>query len=285
MKTACMSRVRHFGCAAQISGALLAASFGAPVLAVEGTVHLEPREDGTVFGYRGNRGPAFWGDLDPAWSECKEGSAQSPVDLGQSRRRNLPGPEFHYQRSRIEVLNNGHTIEFKYDPGSQLRLGEDVFELTQFHFHTPSEHTFAGGANFPVEMHLVHSDPGGRLAVVGLMLIEGEHNPALPFGRRFGQLMPREEGVTYELAESVDVGALLPESRASFRYRGSLTTPPCSELVMWLVLEQPIELSGGQLHELREALNQLKYGSGEGNNNRPTQPLNGRSVSYDAGSP
>lgn len=249
--------------------------------AVMGTLILEPPEEGTAFAYRGRRGPAFWGELDPDWTLCGNGTAQSPVDISGARRKRLRGPQFDYRPSEIQVLNNGHTVEFVYQGGSTLRVGRDEFEVLQFHFHTPSEHTLDGGANYPVEMHIVHRDARGELAVVAVMLREGERSRALPSARSWGQILPREPGVVYELTEMVDLGALLPSNTSNYRYRGSLTTPPCSQGVTWLVMTESIEVSAGQLRELREALSQLQFASQIGTNNRPTQALNGREIVFD----
>ena len=231
---------------------------GIPVSANEesvGTVVLEPAEDGPVFTYRGQRGPRFWGQLDPSWTTCEQGE--------------------------VQVLNNGHTVEFLYQGGSSLTVDRNLYEVAQFHFHTPSEHSVRGGAQFPVEMHIVHRDAQGRLAVVGVMIREGNRNSALPNTRRWGQLLPREPGMVYELEEGIDLGALLPADKRNYRYRGSLTTPPCSEDVLWIVMAAPIEVSRGQLRELREALSQLQFASRTGTNNRPTQPRNGRAIALD----
>lgn len=274
----------HATCAALLlSGLLAAPTFAKDAGAMKGSVLLEPRGTETAFAYRGKRGPDLWGELDSEWSECAEGTAQSPIDFAGRQSENLPGVRFDYKPSPIRVLNNGHTVEFTYQPGSFLHLGERAFELIQFHFHTPSEHTFYGGAHFPVEMHLVHKDASGAIAVVGVMLVEGKRNPATFGGRLLGQMLPREEGMIHEFDETVDAGELLPEQLANYRYRGSLTTPPCSEQVHWVVLRKPAEVSTNQLQELRQALNQLQFASGTGTNNRPTQPLNGRSVLYDGG--
>lgn len=271
--------MRRTACA--ISLAVLAATAGVQAQTTDGVVVLKERGDETVFNYRAGRGPGTWAELDDAWSACGEGESQSPIDISGAAVRNLPDPEFDYKPSKIEVLNNGHTVEFVYDQGSALHIGRSSYEVAQFHFHTPSEHSFRGGAHFPVEMHIVHKDPVGRIAVVAVMLREGERNRALPNARRWGQMLPREEGLVYELQESVDLGALLPDDRRTYRYSGSLTTPPCSEEVRWLVMAQPIEVSRSQLGELRQALNQLKFASAKGTNNRPTQPLNGRRLRLD----
>ena len=266
-----------------LSGLLTAQTFAKDAHAMKGSVLLDPRGAETAFTYRGRRGPAFWAKLDSEWSKCAEGTSQSPIDVTGRQSESLPGIRFDYKPSPIRVLNNGHTVEFVYQAGSFLHLGERAFELIQFHFHTPSEHTFHGGAHFPVELHLVHKDESGAIAVVGIMLVEGERNRATFGGRLLGQMLPREPGMIHEFNETIDAGELLPEQLANYRYRGSLTTPPCSEQVHWVVLRDPAEMSANHLQELRQALNQLQFASGTGTNNRPTQPLNGRSVLFDGG--
>ncbi|MEM7253432.1 MAG: carbonic anhydrase family protein [Pseudomonadota bacterium] len=250
---------------------------------VEGSVFLEGPNNETIFSYSGETNPRSWGDLDPAWTVCGDGSAQSPIDievLGAAK-RNLRGVAFSYQSSPITVLNNGHTIEFKYEAGSSIRVGRNQFELLQFHFHTPSEHTFEDGAHFPVEMHLVHKASDGRIAVVAVMIRAGAHNANWPDADRLAQMLPRIAGVEYELEADIDAGRLIPADHRTFRYRGSLTTPPCSEQVRWFVLDEPMQMSEAQLSVLVKALGQLRFASVTGTNNRPTQPLNGRRIRLD----
>jgi carbonic anhydrase len=165
-----------------------------------------------------------------------------------------------------DVVNNGHTIQVNYPAGSTLVLGERSFALAQYHFHSPSEHTLEGRP-FPMEMHLVHKSGDGKLAVLGVFIQEGAANPA--FAPVWDNL-PQEKGVEVHLEHvTVDVDELLPAERKGFRYQGSLTTPPCTEGVEWLVLATPITLSAEQIAAFRA----LVHG-----NNRPIQPLNGREM-------
>lgn len=220
--------------------------------------------------YEGETGPAFWGDLDPAYELCATGQTQSPVDIAAIVMSNLADITFNYQPSALNIVNNGHTIQVNYEVGSSIELDGQSYELLQFHFHTPSEHTI-GGKSFPMEMHLVHKNANDELAVIGVMLQEGAENGGLaPIWNN----MPTEVDGTMMPAEVLNVETLLPESRLSYRYNGSLTTPPCSEGVKWMVLTTPIELSSAQIATF-ESLFHI--------NNRPVQPFNGRTILLDSG--
>ena len=224
------------------------------------------------WGYDGKDGPRAWATLSPEYAECGRGSRQSPIDLpiaaGPEAPR-APAAEmkvYHHEHS-VDVSNNGHTVTVSYDDGDQLALGESVYPLVQYHFHTPSEHTFAG-QHFPGELHLVHRAANGQLAVVGVMLESGTHNAA--FDAVVGHL-PSTAGASEHVDRvPVDIDALLPASRQAFRYAGSLTTPPCSEGVEWLVLRAPAGIDPQQLQSLAAVLQ---------HNNRDTQALHGRAVS------
>jgi carbonic anhydrase len=166
-------------------------------------------------------------------------------------------------------FNNGHTIQINYSEGDTLAIGGKAYQLVQYHFHAPSEHTI-DGRHFPMEMHMVHKAADGQLAVIGVLIDEGRHNTA--FDPVWGSL-PKEKGVeTHLTAVSVDVDQLLPKARTTYRYEGSLTTPPCSEGVAWLVMTTPISLSVEQIGQFTAIVKA---------NNRPVQPLNGRTVVTD----
>jgi len=167
-----------------------------------------------------------------------------------------------------------------YTPGSSLIVDGNAFEVKQFHFHTPSEHTTEQGAHYPIEMHIVHQNNEGNNAVVSVMIRPGATNPALDALGQLPQLIPLAAGVTYNFNTlSINVGDLLPATRHFSHYTGSLTTPPCTEGVAWYILQTPIEMSEDQIRILRSALNQLTSASSSGTNNRPTQPLNERTIS------
>jgi carbonic anhydrase len=174
--------------------------------------------------------------------------------------------ETSYQDASLELLNNGHTIEDDYHGGGTLTVDGHVYRLAQFHFHSPSEHTI-DGVHAPLEMHLVHKDEAGKLAVIGVLFREGAEHPELA---RLWEHLPAEPGRS-EAVEGMMVNAsrLLPPSLASYRYPGSLTTPPCSEDVAWFVLQRPVDASAAQIAAFRRVI---------AGNNRPTQPLNGRTI-------
>jgi carbonic anhydrase len=210
---------------------------------------------------------------------CGEGRSQSPIDIGETTPTALPelSPSYvpaslrivHHEHEADEI-NTGHSIQVNLPGADTLTVGTDSFSLLQFHFHSPSEHTI-NGSHFPMEMHLVHRAEDGRLAVIGVMIEEGARNAAFD---PIWENLPAEKGVERHLEDfKVEVDQLLPTSRTAYRYDGSLTTPPCSEGVRWFVMTSPIQLSKDQIDRFR----QLIMG-----NNRPVQPLNGRSISADA---
>jgi carbonic anhydrase len=193
------------------------------------------------FAYSGDLGPAHWGELSPDWELCGSGDEQSPVDLAHRRipvrRAKRLALESH--ESEGEIFDNGHTIEVEVEGENALELDGERYELVQFHFHSPSEHV-VDGRGYDLELHLVHRSEAGELAVVGVFLQRGPTSGAL--APIFEQL-PDEVGPHVPLAEPFDPSEFLPRSRRHFRYRGSLTTPPCSEGVRWMVLREPISIS------------------------------------------
>ena len=222
-----------------------------------------------------------------AFPTCETGVEQSPIDIRGRRiseSNRLPALEFNYHPTALAIENNGRTIEVPYNPGSSMTIGSEVYDLLQFHFHSPSEHTFQRGGRFELELHAVHRNAAGRLAVVGIFITRGADNPGFPTGRFLAQVLPRVEGVEFEFpANTVNLADLLPPAGTrTFRYNGSLTTPPCSEGVRWLVLEDPIEFSDAQVDALRDAIDQLRFVDPAFGNNRPVQRLNGRIIETEA---
>jgi len=219
--------------------------------------------------YEGEEGPDHWGELEPSFELCSVGHFQSPIDIVSAEGADLADIEFSYAPSAMNILNNGHTVQVNYDAGSSISIDGDEYQLLQFHFHTPSEHTIDGEAS-PLEVHFVHRDAAGNLAVVGVMLNEGEAENAA-FADVFGNL-PAEVGEPDAHGMEVNAADMLPAGHAYDTYSGSLTTPPCSQGVRWLVLTDPVELSAGQI----EAFHALFE-----NNARPVQPLNERELMVD----
>ncbi|MBL8134055.1 MAG: carbonic anhydrase family protein [Anaerolineae bacterium] len=222
--------------------------------------------------YEGEEGPSHWGELEAEFALCSTGTTQSPIDIELNVGVNIDDIAFDYAGSALNILNNGHTIQVNYDAGSSITYGDVKYDLVQFHFHTPSEHTVAHEAA-PMEVHFVHRSESGALAVVGVMLTEGETANAA-YAAVFDHL-PAEESEATTMDAQVTALDMLPETRTFFTYAGSLTTPPCSEGVRWLLLDTPVQLSAEQI-EAFKAIFEL--------NARPVQPQNARDVIHDTGS-
>jgi carbonic anhydrase len=220
--------------------------------------------------YEGEEGPEHWGSLDDSYALCSNGRAQSPIDIADAQGADLADITFNYQTSMLNIVNNGHTIQVNYDEGSSIVYNEIEYQLVQFHFHHPSEHTLNGEA-FDLELHFVHRDANGALAVVGVMLREGEADNTA-FAPVFDNLpqTPDDPPPTDSFLNGAD---LLPAEHRYFTYTGSLTTPPCTQGVRWLVLQTPVEISAAQI-EAFAALFEL--------NARPVQPLNTRDLLDDS---
>jgi len=222
----------------------------------------------TQWTHEGKSGPDHWGELSTSFSACKWGTQQSPINLVKSVVQELPAVSFHYQPSEIRILNNGHTIQINYDAGSYLETNGKRYDLLQFHFHSPSEHTIDGQL-FPAELHLVHKSVDGQLAVVGVILQEGEDNKALEIVWKH---LPAKEAPEKSVGEQVNALDFLPDDQTTFRYIGSLTMPPCTEGVGWFVMATPVYISAQQLAAFRAIFN---------SNNRPVQALQNHQVVTD----
>lgn len=231
----------------------------------EASAHDEGHDGQVHWGYAGEIGPEHWGSLADDFSTCGSGQSQSPIDLPGEGTTELADLSFEYTSSALRVINNGHTIQSNIDPGSFLVIDGERYQLLQFHFHAGSEHTVAG-EQYPFEVHLVHQNEAGQLAVVGVFFEVGEENAALtPIWEAIPTTVGEEnhvDGVTHEAS------ALLPTARTGWSYSGSLTTPPCSEGVSWSVMSEPLQISQEQLDAFR-ALHDGNF--------RPVQPLNERS--------
>ncbi|MEQ1569258.1 MAG: carbonic anhydrase family protein [Myxococcota bacterium] len=221
--------------------------------------------------YEGDEGPSHWGELAPEFETCSSGHAQTPIDLNTRYAESvgLDDAVFHYHPVPAKIVNNGHTIQVNLEVGNAIEIDSTYYELVQFHLHTPSEHR-VNGKPYPMELHLVHKDAAGHLAVMGVFVTEGEENQALAsvFDNMSGKVAQEKA-----LSDAYDPAAILPEDHRFFRYTGSLTTPPCSEDVRWMVLGASISASAEQIEKF--------HGLFE-NNARPVQALNGRTVLVDA---
>lgn len=210
-------------------------------------VGLSAHAEGTAphWSYSGRHSdPAHWAALDQAFEACSSGQHQSPIDISRTKREALPALDFHYSSAAPSIINNGHTVQVVLPAGQTLTVGEQSYELLQFHFHTPSEET-VHGKHTAMVAHFVHRNAAGQLGVVGLLMKQGKANPA--FAPVFAHLPRVGEKVTVDNL-ALDLAAMLPADKGYYAYEGSLTTPPCSEGVNWMVLKHPVELSAAQIH-------------------------------------
>ena len=216
--------------------------------------------------YSGAAGAANWHKISPDYALCGQGQRQSPIDIKDGVRVNLDGIKFDYKPSALKVINNGHTIQVAYDPGSTISVGGTTFELVQFHFHRPAEER-VNGRPFDMVAHLVHKSKDGALAVVAVLMMAGDENP---FIKSLWNHLPLDVGMDeVPTGVTVDATQLLPKIRGYFTYMGSLTTPPCSEGVRWIVMRTPVQVSRTQVNT---------FGRLYENNARPIQPAHARLV-------
>lgn len=216
--------------------------------------------------YEGAEGPNYWADLNPEFALCRSGHHQSPIDISNARKADLPPLQFDYKPSPLHIIDNGHTIMVNYAPGSFLRVGDKQYALKQFHFHRPSEERINGKA-YAMSLHLVHADEQGNLAVVAVLLQRGTENDLV---QELWSDLPKEKEHEEQL-DNVQINAkgLLPSDLRYYTFTGSLTTPPCTENVTWFVLEQPVSLSAAEIQRFEKLYR---------HNARPTEPLFDRTV-------
>lgn len=225
--------------------------------------------DEAGWSYAGDTGPENWGQLSDDWATCADGQAQSPVDLDTSlSMEDVSEYGFTNAGTSVAIYNNGHTIQYDVEDGNMVAIDGVDYGLLQFHFHARSEHT-VDGAGYPMELHLVHGDVDGNLAVLGILIEEGAENTTLASAMWdsipvTAYEMFEDSTITFDPYELVPGGVV-------WTYDGSLTTPPCSEAVKWNVFMSPISLSRAQIDVFTTLYD---------NNYRPTQPLNGRTVRF-----
>lgn len=235
----------------------------APAVSAEEAKHEAPH-----WSYDGGTGPAHWGELAKEYSACAVGQSQSPIDIRPDTAERLDKKGFvvGYKPTNVSVANNGHTIQASVakNSGDTVTFKGGAFKLAQFHFHTPSEHTVAG-TYYPMELHLVNTDAKGNITVVGVLIKEGAENR--PLAKIFRKLPA--DAKAKPMKTKVNLSTVLPQDRKAIVYSGSLTTPPCSEHVNWIVMENPIELSKAQISAFQRLFP---------DNHRPVQDLNSRKI-------
>lgn len=247
---------------------LVAFVWVAAFLTIPGPIQaqMHSSSDHAQWTYSGADGPDHWGDLEPEYATCKTGLRQTPIDIEGAKAADLPAIHFNYQVSPLRIINNGHTIQINYDPGSTITIGDKEYSLVQFHFHHPSEEKIAG-KQYDLVAHLVHKDAQGNLAVVAILFQSGQTNPFLDLLWKY---VPR--GIGKEVLNkkvNLNVADLLPADRSYYTFAGSLTTPPCSEGVTWYVLKNVVELSPEEISTFTKWYPM---------NARPIQPSNGREI-------
>jgi carbonic anhydrase len=268
-----------------VAVALLASCSSKPSETTENTTAADTVKPAPVsarpvhWGYAGGDGPTAWAILSPAYALCGEGKGQSPINIVKTDAKGGANWKLDYKTTSLriahnehmdDIIDNGHTIQVTVDEGSTFSFGDKIYNLKQFHFHTPSEHT-VDGQNMPMEMHMVHQGDDGSLAVVSVLFKEGK-----VANENFTKIianLPNAKGESKHITDAnLELKVHLPKDNYAYHYTGSLTTPPCSENVQWLVLRDMVSLTSDQINA---------FSSRIGPNNRPTQAQNERTVLVD----
>jgi carbonic anhydrase len=236
--------------------------------AIEEPKHVDEHPANVHWSYSGNTGPQAWGQLKSEFNTCAIGKRQAPINIEDSY--TLQGPaeplHFSYQPSSGTVVNNGHTVQVNVEGNNTLTVRGSVYHLVQFDFHTPSEEQ-VNDRSYAMVVHLLHKNAEGELAVVAVLLDPGEVNTLID---QVWTYMPLDVGDAVRLPPGLlNLNELLPKDQRYYQFLGSLTTPPCTEGVLWMVIKQPTQISAAQLR-----LFQQLYPS----NARPVQPVNGRPI-------
>ena len=211
--------------------------------AVKPAAAASSAKSSTPWSYTGEGAPDKWGQLQPEFRQCAIGTRQSPIDLRDTIKVDQERIQFDYKPSSFSVVDNGHTIQVNVAPGNGLTIMGRRYELQQFHFHRPSEERI-NGRQYDMVAHLVHKDAGGREATVAVLLERGQDQALI---QTVWNHLPLERGDTYAAPVPIDLTQLLPKDQGYFSYMGSMSTPPCTEGVLWLVLRQPVQLSSQQI--------------------------------------
>ncbi len=246
-----------------IQRSALCVSIASAVMLLGSAVATTAAEKGHHWGYSSENGPSHWSKMNGKFKTCGAGRQQSPIDIPTMTGGGAPQLTFDYGKGRATVVNNGHTIQVNVAKGNSIKIANRTYRLVQFHFHTPSENT-VDGLHYPMETHFVHVDDKGRLAVVAVMVKVGVRGliDELP--------KPRLRGSKAKTKGAIDPVSLIPSDRRHYAFKGSLTTPPCSEGVTWIVMKKPATADIATIARMKSIL---------GANNRPVNPHNGRRIS------
>lgn len=236
----------------------------APASAIVAAAHSGKNEK-SIWSYEGDRGPEHWGDMKTSYANCRDGKAQSPVDLKWHKPKTGGHVTVMYKATPARVEDTGHTVQATMEAGSHIKYDGKVYDLMAIQFHSPSEHALSG-KTFPMEVHFINQDQSGNVVILASFLAQGKQNATI--GKVWGALggSPSPEG---DSTIALNPAELLPAQPSHYEYEGSLTTPPCTENVKWVIFNNPIHASDNQItafHHLYRA------------NARPLQALNGRDV-------
>jgi carbonic anhydrase len=223
------------------------------------------RHHDVPWSYEGEGSPANWAKLKPEYGICATGKRQSPIDIREGIRVDLEPIQFDYRQTLFRIVDNGHTVQVNVGEGSSITVMGRIYQLLQFHFHKPSEERVNGKA-YEMVIHFVHRDAEGKLAKIAVLLDKGMENPQI---QTLWNHMPLEVDLEVAPSVAIDLNALLPQNRAYYTYMGSLTTPPCTEDVLWMVFKEPMPVSAEQVNIFSRLYR---------NNARPIQPSNNRLV-------
>ena len=223
-----------------------------------------------AWSYSGANGPEHWGDLCAEFAACKSGKEQAPLDIINPQVESLPAIHFAYHPVPLDLINNGHSIQqnFASGNGNTITVDGKKYEMRQFHFHHPSEEAI-DGKHYDMVAHFVHQRHDGQYAVIGVLIKEGKPNSLIT--TLWENLPAEKEKANKSAAVEVNAIHLIPAKHTYYRYKGSLTTPPCTEGITFFILDTPMELSKEQI---------AKFAEYYPDNARPDQPLNGRTIEH-----
>ncbi|MDR3413417.1 MAG: carbonic anhydrase family protein [Formivibrio sp.] len=243
-----------------------AKSYAAPEHKIPATQASSTDKKEQQWSYHGESGPAHWAELDPAFASCSYGRQQSPINIDNAYMQSQGKLQIKYQPTKLSVLNDGHTIQLPVEPGNFIEIGQDRYQLLQLNFHSPSEEAISG-KHFAMDIHLVHRNDAGQLAVLTVLIGQGLKDHPL-FNILWQSLPEANESRTFDM-KTFNPADILPTNLDYWTYIGSLTTPPCTEGVRWMVLKNPIQLSKRQIARFQHFYSM---------NARPIQPLNSRAI-------
>ncbi len=229
--------------AARATQAAKARKEAAAAAAAQTTVAAHKAAHGTHWSYEGETGPANWGKINVDWAKCGNGNRQSPIDIRDGMKVELEQISFDYKPTSFTVTDNGKTVQVTMGGGNYITIQNRMYELMQFHFHRPSEERI-GGRGFEMVVHLVHRDAENKLGVIAVLIERGKPHGAM---QTVWNNLPLEKLESVSPSILLDPSDLLPQRREYFTYMGSLTTPPCTEGVLWMVMKEPAQATANQM--------------------------------------